>query len=160
MRVARVAERQQALIRALLEDVLVDWLELNLTMAQLKALFTLDREPGTTVGGLAERLGVKPPAASLLVDKLVHARLAFRQTHTGDGRRVVLLPTAQGTTLVTRLRQGSHSRLEGWIEQLSDDELDAFGAGIEALARVALKTSFVRESRPALTVVRGRRSSR
>ena len=147
-------------MRALLEDVLVDWLELNLTMAQLKALFTLDREPGTTVGGLAERLGVKPPAASLLVDKLVHARLALRRAHTGDGRRVVLLPSAQGAALVTRLRQGSHSRLEGWIEQLSDDELDALAAGVDALARVALKTSTVPESRPLLRVVRGRRSSR
>lgn len=33
-RVGRIAEEQQAWIRALLEDVLIDWLELNLTTAQ------------------------------------------------------------------------------------------------------------------------------
>jgi len=153
-RVANVAKLQQTLIRALLDDVLSDWIGLNLTMAQLKALFTLDREPGTTVSGLSERLGIKPPAASLLVDKLAHAHLVVRQAHSGDGRRVVLSLTSRGAALATRLRHGSQSRLEGWIEQLSDPELDALAAGVEALADIVRTLP---EFTPALRVVRGTR---
>lgn len=155
-RVTSVAKLQRALIRALLDDVLGDWLGLNLTMAQLKALFTIDREPGTTVSGLSERLGIKPPAASLLVDKLVRARLVVRQAHSGDGRRVVLLLTPRGAALATRLRHGSQSRLEGWIGQLSDSELDALAAGVDGLASVVRRLP---EFRPALSVVRGTRPS-
>lgn len=57
-RVACIAHQQQALIRALLDDVIAEWLELDLTMAQLKALFALDRQPGATVSALADQLGI------------------------------------------------------------------------------------------------------
>jgi DNA-binding MarR family transcriptional regulator len=136
-RVACVAQQQQALIRALLDDVIAEWLELDLTMAQLKALFTLDRQPGATVSALADQLGIKPPAASLLVDKLERAQLAVRGSHAGDGRRVVVSLTALGATLATRLRHGSLARLEGWIDQLSDSELEVLSTGISALAEIA-----------------------
>ena len=56
------------------------WLELDLSMGQLRMLFALQACGTTSLVRVAERLGVGSPTASVLVDQLV--RLGFV-----DGRR-------------------------------------------------------------------------
>ena len=53
-------------------------------------------EQGENIGTveLARRVGITAPSATVLVDRLVAAGLLARRHDTGDGRRVVLTPTA------------------------------------------------------------------
>ncbi|WP_202948485.1 MarR family winged helix-turn-helix transcriptional regulator, partial [Nitrolancea hollandica] len=54
------------------------WLEVDLSMAQVRTLMVLSCEGQSTIGQLAETLRVSLPTASHLVDRLVHADLAER----------------------------------------------------------------------------------
>jgi DNA-binding MarR family transcriptional regulator len=130
-------EQQREIIRALLDATFGDLLEVDLTMAQLKALAAVQRQPDCSIGMLSEQLGVKAPAASLIVDKLVRSGLAYRVRDPLDGRRVIVRVTSKGGNLVARIRHGGHSLLESWVNQLTDDDLVALDRGTGALAALA-----------------------
>ena len=132
-----IVEAQREVIRELLGATLGDLLEVDLTMAQMKALAVIERQPNCSVGMMSEQLRVKPPAASLLVDKLVRDGLAYRLRDRTDGRRVIVVTTAKGGGLISRIRQGQRSLLERWVRQLPDQDLVALNRGIRALAGAA-----------------------
>jgi len=115
-----------------------DWTEVDLTMAQAKALLVLVDEPGLTIGSLADHLGVKPPAASLLAERMVQAGLLARHDDENDRRRVVLTATESARDLIDRLRGQSTAHLRELLSGLAAADLRALTTGIEALARVAV----------------------
>ena len=116
------------------------WLHLDLTMAQLKALFVL-ADDALTVGQLADTLGIGKPAASILVERLVQLGLVARTEDAQDRRRALVSLTAEGSELATRLRQGGRDRLRAWLDQLDADDLDALVRGMQALSRIATASS-------------------
>jgi DNA-binding MarR family transcriptional regulator len=130
-------EGQRQVMRALLDTTLGDLLETDVTMAQLKALAVIQRQPKCSIGRLSAQLGVGPAAASLLVDKLARSGLAYRVRDPVDGRRVMVQATPDGADLVNRIRQGGHALLENWVGQLADDDLIALNQGVRALAALA-----------------------
>lgn len=138
-------EAGHMVIRAAVRETLSALLGTDITMAQLKALAVMDDQHACTMGMLSERLGVKPPAASLLVDKLVRAGLAFRLRDATDARRVLVRPTIMGSNLVGRVRHGGRAVLERWLEELSDQDLVAARRALVALAAVATR----RRAQPA-----------
>ena len=113
-----------------------EWVQLELSMAQLKALLALHESGRLTVSALAERLGAKPPATSLLSDRLVHGGLVERQTDAADRRRVLLELTPAGQDLVNSLLEG-RGQVRSWFEALEPGELAALERGLRALLRVA-----------------------
>src|SRR3990172_4941232 len=66
------------------------WLDLDLTIGQLKGIFMLAYSGPMTVGQVAEALGIGKPAASILVDRLVHISLADRTEDAVDRRRAII----------------------------------------------------------------------
>jgi len=130
-------EAQREVFRAMLNEMLTDLHGNDVTMAQIKALAAIERQPECNMGMLSEALGVKPPAASLLVDKLVRAGLAYRLRDDADARRVIVHPTVKGVNLISRVRRGGRSLLESWVNALSDDDLAALRKGLTALVAVA-----------------------
>jgi DNA-binding MarR family transcriptional regulator len=62
-----------------------------------QVLLAIKGFPDATVGGVAERLGIRPHSAVELVNRLVAAKLVRRVTDTVDRRRVhlALTPTAE-----------------------------------------------------------------
>ena len=111
-------------------------------MAQMKAVFVLHDLGPLTIGGLAGRLGVGLPATSLLADRLVAGGLAERGRgeDAEDRRRTVLRLSEPGEALAVRLRQGSTQLLAGWLEQLSEPDLESLAQGLRALAEVASRS--------------------
>ncbi len=130
-------EAQRAVGHALQRGTMPEWVHLELTMGQLKTLITLESEDGMNVSGLAERLEVGKPAASILVDRLVQLGYAERKEDAEDRRRTLVTPTAKGSELVARLRQGGGERMARWMERMDADDLDALTRGLRALAAVA-----------------------
>lgn len=154
-------EQRQRLIERLLENLRVvmqalhaassrQWLELELTMAQLKTLFTLCCAQPVTVSELAEWLGISAPTASYLVDRLVQAGLVDRAEDPADRRRTLVQLTAAGEDLTRRLRQGNRDVLVPLLEQLDMEDLEALDRGLAALARAAEATG-----RASLSLERG-----
>ena len=129
-------QAQKQIVQAMHAAAEPTWLQLDLTMAQLKGLFALADSP-MTIGQLADVLGSGKPAASILVERLVQLGLVERAEDALDRRRTIARVTARGEELVARLRQGGRERLRTWLSRLGDDDLTALVQGMQALAAAA-----------------------
>lgn len=124
-------------LRALHELGAPAWYQVELSVAQLKALFTLVDAGSMPIGGVAARLSIGLPAASSLVDRLVDQGLAKRREDPLDRRRTLAEPTAAGEGLAQRLRHGSREALRAWLEVMERDDLAALVQGLTAMLEVA-----------------------
>ncbi|MBI4495277.1 MAG: MarR family transcriptional regulator [Chloroflexi bacterium] len=113
------------------------WLHLELTMAQLKALMALSKGDGETVGSMADALEIGLSASSQLTERLVQHGLVERRDDPSDRRRALVHLSPAGEQLVTRLRQGNEERLRDWLARLEEADLQALVQGLRALAAVA-----------------------
>src|SRR5512134_3412861 len=118
-----------------------DWMELDMTMAQIKTLFTISQGEAVPVSRVAENLGVGQPTASHLVEKLVRQGFASRSENPEDRRVTLVRLTDQGEDLVRRLYQGGEEQYRAWVKTLNDEERKSLLNGLQALARAATITS-------------------
>jgi DNA-binding MarR family transcriptional regulator len=96
-------------------------------------LIALSRGPHS-VGQLAEALGVSPPAATQLVDRLVEHGMVERRHGTVD-RRVVLVDYAPRMREVALgLMEVRRRRVAEAFARLTDEEALAFVKGLRSLA--------------------------
>jgi MarR family transcriptional regulator, organic hydroperoxide resistance regulator len=135
--VERGLDLYRTAVRALHEQGAPAWYQVELSVAQLKALFTLVDAGSMPIGGVASRLRIGLPAASSLVDRLVDQGLAKRREDPLDRRRTLAEPTAAGEALAQRLLHGSREALRAWLEQMESDDLDALVRGLTAIVAIA-----------------------
>jgi DNA-binding MarR family transcriptional regulator len=109
------------------------WEERGLTLPQLRVLFLMRAQPGTTTHALAARLGISTATVSGLVDKLVRAGLVERGQRADDRRVIPLCLTAEGHAAVGEIRRGNRAYLAELAEELGDD-LAPVAAALERLA--------------------------
>ncbi len=137
--IAAAMAAQRQIVHALHAATEPTWLQLDLTMGQLKALFALADE-ALTVGGLAEALRIGKPAASILVERLVQLGLVTRAEDVSDRRRTLVRLTPEGEALATRLRQGGQDSWRALLSRLDEADLAALLQGLQALARIVEAT--------------------
>lgn len=123
--------------RALHEQGAPAWHQVELSVAQLKALFALVDGGSMPIGGVAARLRIGLPAASSLVDRLVDQGLVGRREDRLDRRRTLAEPTDAGEALAQRLRHGSREALRAWLERMDRADLEALVQGLAAVAAIA-----------------------
>ena len=111
-----------------------EWLEVDLTMPQLKVLFILYAEDGASMGRLAGALGVTLSTVTGIVDRLVEHAMVQRQEDPQDRRLVVCRLTPRAVSTVERLHQAGRLRLGSVLADLALDELRTLAAGMEVLA--------------------------
>lgn len=109
----------------------------DLSMAQMRVLMFLSENGSCAVSELAVALGIGRPAASMLVDRVVHGGLATRKEHPEDRRRVVVALSSAGETLIENLREGERDHFVALLEKLPDADLAALAQGLTALTHVA-----------------------
>jgi long-chain acyl-CoA synthetase len=114
----------------------------DLTLSQYRILGLLD-ESAAASSHLAERLAVRPPTITAVVDGLVAKGLVERRPVAGDRRRVDHVLTAEGHRLLDRADTAIDQRLHG-ITDAMDDPLAAEEA-IRGLA--SWRRAFVAYSR-------------
>jgi len=136
-RAASVADDLRSVYAGLQQLRVPVWLKLDLTMAQFKALVTIERDAGASVCEVGRELSIGESAASLLTDQLVRRGDVERVTDPHDRRRVRLTVTPHGQALLDELRQGGRQIMSDWLDGLDDDELEALARGLRALARAA-----------------------
>ena len=96
--------------------------ELDLTLTQLKLLFTLYELPAPqllSVKEAAEELGISLPAASRAIDPLVKRRLVIRREDELDRRVKRVRLTARGETAVGRLMATRVAAAEAVLESFT-----------------------------------------
>ncbi len=81
-------------------------------------------------------MGVSPPAASQLVDRLAEHGMVERR-HALEDRRVVLVDYVPGMQdIARRMMEGRRQRTEKAMSEMTDDEARAFLKGLKLLVEV------------------------
>ncbi len=109
------------------------WMDLSLTIGQLKSLFFIDFEGSTNFKKLATALGVTPPNVTGIVDRLVEQGLVSREENPEDRRMLLLKTTEKGRDLLVKLRASRISRMSDMLAKLSLEEMSALAEGLRAL---------------------------
>lgn len=112
------------------------WVELGLTMTQLRALFVLSKEDGASAGALAERLRVTPSTLTRIVDRLVRQELVRRETDEGDRRLVCHCLSATGARTVEEMERLGRARMNEAMDRLSAQQLERLVLALEDLTAV------------------------
>ena len=125
-------------VGALFRARVTNWLNVEITVPQLKALFAVAScTDVTTVGALAERLDVGLSAASHLVERLVQNGFVQRSDDPQNRRRTLIELTPHGRELMSRLLEGDRSRMRAWLRCLETPRLEGLCDGLRALSTVA-----------------------
>jgi MarR family transcriptional regulator, organic hydroperoxide resistance regulator len=109
------------------------WMELNLTIAQLKCLFFLDLEGPSNQKTIAAILGVTPPNVTGIIDRLVEQHLVTRHANESNRRMQVIALTSQSKTLLSELKTRKDNHLAALLDQIQADDLEALLRGLKAL---------------------------
>jgi DNA-binding MarR family transcriptional regulator len=118
-----------------------DWLQVDVTMPQLKVLLILYGTDHVSMGELADALGVGVSTLTGIVDRLVDHGLVLREEDPHDRRVVVGRLTPRGADLVDRLIVATRDRITKVLAEMSLDDLrlvaSAFDVIDRAIRRVA-----------------------
>ena len=108
--------------------------DVQVSPGHIQVLIALTRGP-RSVGQLAVELGVSPPAATQLVDRLAEHGMVNRHSDPED-RRVVLVDYVAGMREVARRIVGDRRRpLHEVMSKMTDEEALAFVKGLRLLAQ-------------------------
>jgi DNA-binding MarR family transcriptional regulator len=112
------------------------WIDLNLTMSQLKSLVYIEFQENVCIRDLSRTLKMAQPDISNLVDLLVKERLVSREENPENRRMLALKTTAIGKKLITGLRDSISNEMSGYLVQLSLEQLQALVNGLDPLAEL------------------------
>jgi DNA-binding MarR family transcriptional regulator len=158
---ARIIELEPQMLRVLGPAQARDWVDVDLTMSQLKMIFVLsgamgpgESSSGLRVGEVARRLGVTLPTVTAVTDKLVERGLVRRDEDTVDRRQHVCRLTGDGKALLHRLMAGRRAFTNALLEHLDNRELAAFLRGMQVLMAAAerLRASIATDDASPVTV--------
>jgi DNA-binding MarR family transcriptional regulator len=113
------------------------WLELNLSIGQVKSLFFIATQGTTNFSKLAAALGVTSPNVTGIIDRLVEQGLVSRQENPENRRMLMLLVTEKGETLIAALRERAVSQMSETLDHLSVAELNTVAQGLSLLVRAS-----------------------
>jgi DNA-binding MarR family transcriptional regulator len=106
------------------------------SVAQLRALAFLDRNPGSCLFSVAEFLGVARPTASTIVDRWMRRGFVARNKDPRERRRIILTLTPPGIGLLQRTCTRRRVWLAGELAELSEAGLRKIADGLVLLVEV------------------------
>jgi DNA-binding MarR family transcriptional regulator len=105
----------------------------DLSIPQFRTLGFIQRNPDSSLSGLADHLGLTLPSVSKIVDGLVKQDLVIRHEAATDRRCIALALTPDGESIVNSARAGAHAKLAKILRLLSDHELEIVERAMELL---------------------------
>jgi len=130
-------ELQRKVNRVLRQQTPDAWMELNLTISQLKSLFFIANQGSTNFTKLASALGVTPSNVTGIVDRMVEQGLVSRQENPEDRRMLMLRVTDKGEAIIAGLRERRARHISEILAQLSLEELNSVFKGLSLLVQAA-----------------------
>jgi len=128
--IASILDDLRRIVRELREASRSAERTLGVTAAQLFVLKMLAEAPTLSLSGLARRTSTHQSTVSVVVKRLVSARLVTRVTSATDARRVELAVTARGRALLKKAPLAAQERLIESIEQLPNTQRKALANGL------------------------------
>ena len=116
----------------------------NISVPQFRTLRFIQRNPDSSLSHLAEHLGLTLPSVSKLVDGLVKQKLITRKESTADRRKLNLVLTQAGASIVDIARAGARDNLAKKLTGLSNTDLQTVSQAMQLLHPL-----FVNQSDPA-----------
>ena len=135
--IREIIELQRKVDRARRQYEVEVWMDLPLTIAQLKSLFFITNQGSTNSGKLAAALGVTPTNVTGIIDRLVKQGIVSRSNDAQDRRVLLLRATGKGEELVAKLRERRRGYLSEILARLSADEIAILHRGLAALVKAA-----------------------
>ena len=132
MAARELLEVAPAIVRAIRAEMRTHRLA-ELSVPQFRTMGFLNRHPGASLSDVAEHIGLTLPTMSKLVDGLVARRLATRETHAGDRRRVTLALTPRGHATWQAARESTQAYLAKLLTALAEGERTAVVQAMEIL---------------------------
>jgi DNA-binding MarR family transcriptional regulator len=133
--IKEIIELQRKVDRARRTSTLDAWMDLPITVAQLKSLFFISNQGSSHLGQLAAALGVTPANVTGIVNRLVKHNLVTRSENEQDRRMLLLKTTRQGEELLANLRERRRSIMAEILARLSADELAILARGLTSLVK-------------------------
>lgn len=125
------------------------WLNVEVTMPQIKLLLFVASRGGATGSQLARGLGVGLPSVTRLVDRLCEHGLIARREDAEDRRVTYLTPTPEGRRLVESLNNYRREYLGAFLACLDLEQLQDVERGVAHLLAAAGGARWVEGSRDA-----------
>ena len=127
-----VVELLRDVLHGLLMTSVPAWLDLQLTLPQLRAVFVVAHHDGCSLREVAEHLGVGEPTASHLIDRLVTQGLVQRGDDPEDRRRAILRLSEGGAKMITSLL-GWENIFGTWLREIPRADLASLSRGLSAV---------------------------
>lgn len=131
----KVIDLQHQVNRSLGRYTQEGWMDLGLTVAQLKSLLFVATEKGTNLRKLATALRVTPSNVTGIVERLVEQGLITRSGCLEDRRVLLLEATARGEALVSKLRESRVSHMSQILAQTTTEELSSLLQAFKVLLK-------------------------
>ncbi len=135
--IEEIIELQREADKARRQYELDVWMNLPLTIAQLKSLFFISNQGSTNSGKLAATLRVTPTNITGIIDRLVKQGLVSRTENQQDRRIQFLRTTEIGEELLANLRAKRRGYLTEVLTYMTIDELAILARGIASLVKAA-----------------------
>ncbi len=109
----------------------------DVTLAQYRTLVVLASRGAQGMASLAEALGVTPPTASRLCDRLVRKGLVRRRADRNDRRQVRVGLTVPGRRLVDVVTARRRREIAVLLQSVPEEARRSVVAGLQLLAKSA-----------------------
>jgi len=131
----RVLDSIRRIVRLLREGSRASEERVGLSAAQLFVLQKLDPERPLSLNELAERTLTHQSSVSVVVSRLVERGLVQRRPAASDARRLELLPTRRGLSLLERAPAAAQDRVITAVRALAPRQQRALAEALEGLVQ-------------------------
>ncbi|MHB1515466.1 MAG: MarR family winged helix-turn-helix transcriptional regulator [Acidiferrobacteraceae bacterium] len=111
-----------------------------LSLPQFRCLCFIDRNPETSLGALANQIGVSTATTSVIVDRLVRQGLVARAAAPRERRRLSLSLTGRGAEGVALARAVAREHIAGLMATCSEQDLQTLCRGLDVLQELFART--------------------
>jgi len=105
-------------------DIPSEWLNSDLTVAQLRVLLVLQAQGPSRMSDIASVTGVTLPTATGVVDNLVRKAFVVRENDPQDRRLVICRLSPRGQELINKLWTSGRFQMENLLDGLEPEQLE------------------------------------
>ncbi len=133
--IENILELGEKAFRELIPILPIEWLQLDLTMPQLKVVLLLFLNGPVRMSDIASALGVSLATATGVVDRLVERDIVLRESQPEDRRVVLCRLSEKGQKMIGGLWQLARDRTKELLQSAAPSQLQLITEALEALLK-------------------------
>ncbi|MGN2641786.1 MarR family winged helix-turn-helix transcriptional regulator [Nocardia takedensis] len=112
----------------------------QISLTQLSALATLNREGAMTPGALAAKERVQPPSMTRVIASLTDMALVERNPHPTDGRQIIVSLSPAGRALIADEASAREAWMTEQLSSLSEDQLVVLTRAVAIMKQIVAES--------------------